>query len=92
MDKVSMYLENGIFQKKLLILEIYLQNYQILSKSTDLLRFLIAEDSLKIKKGLELVYRPHFFIEFFDKKLSFVILHKQAKFHYQTVSISQVFQ
>ena len=31
-----------------------------------------------------------FLIEFFDKKIYFVILHKLAKFHYQPVFTSQV--
>ena len=31
-----------------------------------------------------------FFMEFFDKKIYFVMLHKLAKFHYQTVFSSQV--
>ena len=30
------------------------------NQNTDLPRFLFKEDSLKIKKGLELVSRPHF--------------------------------
>ena len=33
---------------------------------------------------------PTFFREFFDKRLYFVMLHKLAKFHYQTVFTSQV--
>ena len=57
-----------------------------------LLRFFVTEDSLKIKKGLELVSRLHFFKEFFDKKIYFVILHKLTKFRYQTVFTSQVIQ
>ena len=50
-----------------------------------IVRILFAEDSLKIKKAT-------FFIEFFDKTFCFVILHKLAKFHYQTVFTSQVIQ
>ena len=65
------------------------QNYQNLSKSAH--RFYFTEDSLKIKKGLELVSRPYFSYNFF-KKISFVILNKLAKFHYQTVFTSQVIQ
>ena len=34
-------------------------------------------------------FQATFFIEFFDKKFSFVILHKVAKCHYQTVFTSQ---
>ena len=34
-----------------------------------LLRFLFTEDSLKIKKGLELVSRPHFPYNFMIKKV-----------------------
>ena len=44
----------------------------------DLYRIFFTEDSLKIK--------------LFDKKNSFVILHKLAKFHYKTVFTSQVIQ
>ena len=58
----------------------------------DLHRILFTEDSLKIKKGLELVFRPNFSYNFFNKKNYFVILHKLAKFHYQTVFTSQVIQ
>ena len=35
-----------------------------------LLRFLFTENSLKIKKGLELVCRPHFSQNFLIKKLT----------------------
>ena len=37
------------------------------NQHADLLRFLFTEDSLKIKKGLELVSRPHFSYNFFIK-------------------------
>ena len=40
------------------------------NQHADLLRFLFTEDSLKIKKGLELVFRPHFPLNFMIKKLS----------------------
>ena len=53
----------------------------------DHLRFLSTEDSLKIKKGLEL-----FFLKFFDKKFYFAILHMLVNFHYQTVFTYQVIQ
>ena len=46
---------------------------------------LFAEDSLKITKGLELISRPQVSWNFLIKKNYFVILHKLAKFHYQTV-------
>ena len=52
---------------------------------TDLPRFLFTEDPLKIKKGLELVYRPHFSWKFLIKKFSFVIWQKLTKFHYHAV-------
>ena len=48
------------------------------------------EDSLKIKKGLGRVSRRHFFIEFCDEKISFVMLHRVAKFRHQTMFTSQV--
>ena len=61
-----------------------------LNQCTDIIRFLFTEDYLKIKKDLELVSKPHF--SFFDKKFSFVILHKLAQLHYQAVFTSQVIQ
>ena len=61
------------------------------NQHADLLRILFTEDSLKIKKGLELVSRPYFSWNFF-KKFYFVILHKLAKFHYQAVVTFQVIQ
>ena len=39
----------------------------------------------KYTKGLDLVSRPQFSQNFFNEKFFFVILHKLAKFHYQTV-------
>ena len=62
------------------------------NQHTDLLRFLFMEDYLKIKKGLELLSKAIFFLEFFDEKFSFVMLHKLAKFHHQTMFTSQVTQ
>ena len=56
-----------------------------------LLRLFFKEDSMKIKKGLELVSRLHFSY-FFDKHSSFVILYKLIKFRYQTVFTFQVIQ
>ena len=58
----------------------------------DFLRIIFTGDSLKIKKGLEISFQATFFIEFFDKKFYFVILHKLAKFHYQIVFTSQAIQ
>ena len=59
-----------------------------------LLRFLwkLDENSLKIKKGLELVFRPHFSYNLLIRKFYFAMLHKLAKFHHQTVFTSQVIQ
>ena len=37
-------------------------------------------------------FQATFFIEFFNKKISFVILHELAEFRYQTVFFSQVIQ
>ena len=50
----------------------------------DLLEFLFTEVSLKIKKGLELISRPHFSQNFLIKFFA-IILHKLAKFNYWTV-------
>ena len=60
------------------------------NQHTDLLIFLFTGGSLKIKRGLELVSRPHFF-HFYDKKFSFVILHKLENFCYQTMFTSKFF-
>ena len=46
----------------------------------DLLRFQLTQDSLKIKKDLEIVSRPCFHWYF-----SSVMLHKLAKFHHHIV-------
>ena len=54
------------------------------------LRFLFTENSLKIAKSPELVSRSNFSYIFY-KIFSLVILHKLAKFRYQTVFTSQVF-
>ena len=62
------------------------------NEHADLLRFLFKVDSLKIKKGLELVSRLHFSNNFFDKTFSFVLLHKLAKLHYQTIYTFHVIQ
>ena len=46
----------------------------------------------KNSKGPKTSFRAKFFIEFFDEEFLFVILHKLAKFHYQTLFTSQVIQ
>ena len=38
-----------------------------------------------VQKGLGTSFQVTFFIKYFDKKFSFVILHKLVKFHYQTM-------
>ena len=43
-------------------------------------------------KGPGASFQFTFIIEFFDKNVSFVILHKLAKFHYQTVFTTHVIQ
>ena len=47
------------------------------NQHTDLLRLLITEDSLKIKKS-EISFQALIFLKKFGKKFSFVILHKVA--------------
>ena len=51
-----------------------------------------TENSLKIKKGLELVSKPYFSHKYFVKNFSLVMLHKLVKFHHQTVFTSQIIQ
>ena len=71
-------MENKIFEESYLYLY-YICNSKTIkicpNQHADLLRFLFTEDSLKIEKGVELV------LHFFDKKFSFIIWHKLAKFH-----------
>ena len=43
-------------------------------------------------KGPGISFQDTFFIEYFDKKFSVVILHKMAQLHYQKVFTSQVIQ
>ena len=43
-------------------------------------------------KGPGTSFQVTFFVEFFDKNFSFVMLHKLAKFHYQTMLTFQVNQ
>ena len=74
-------------------LYLLLQNYQNLSKSAHIspqIRF--TEDSLKIKKGLQLVSRTPFSHNFLIKNFSLAMLHKPDKFHHQTMFTSQVIQ
>ena len=63
----------------------------IQNQHVDLLRIIFTKDFLKIKKGVELVSRPHF-SQNFDKKFNFVILHKLVKFLQQIVFTYQVIQ
>ena len=62
-----------------------------LDQHPDLFRFSFTEDSLKIKKGLELVFKPHFTLNFLIKRV-FLIPHKLTKFHYHTVFTFQGIQ
>ena len=52
-------------------------------------RFLCVEDSWKIKNTS---FQATVFIKCFDKNFYFLILHKLAKFYYQTVFTLQVIQ
>ena len=60
------------------------------NQHADPLRFLFTEDSLKFKKDLELVSRSQFRYNFLINFFVFAILHKPAKFCYQTVFTSLV--
>ena len=82
----------GKFLKEVTYIRYVIANLSTFSPNqhAGLLRFFFPEHSLKIKKGLEIESRPHFSCNFLIKK--FVVLHKLAKFHYQTVFTSQVIQ
>ena len=45
----------------------------------------------KNRKGTRSLSKVTFFVEFYDRNFSFVILHKLAKFHKETVFTSQIF-
>ena len=62
------------------------------NQHADLHKFMLTEDSLKIKKRPRTSFQATFFIEFLDKKCSFVIFHKLVKFHCQNEFTSQVIQ
>ena len=68
------------------------QTYQILAKLACRPQIPFYRGFFENGKDLELVSRSHFSIEIFDKFFFFVILHKLAKFHYQTMYTSQVIQ
>ena len=61
------------------------------NQHTDFFRSRFTEDSLKIKKGLELDSGPHFHGIFSLKKCSLVMLHKLAKFDHHTVFTFKLF-
>ena len=88
-NEAYLLLENEIFEGSSLYYicnSISIKIYP--NQDPDLHRIFCAEDSLKIKKGLQAL----FFQEFLDKKNYFVILHKLTKFHYQAAFASQVIQ
>ena len=85
-------LENDIFEATCLYDICNSKNIKICQNHhAHLLRFLFTGDSFKLKE-LGTSFQAIFFIKFFDQNLSFVILHKLTKFHYQTVFTFQVIQ
>ena len=81
------------FWSKLLILDMSTQSYQILSKSAcrpPQIPFYRRFFENWKESGTS--FQATFFTEIFDKKFSFAILYKLAKFNYQTVFTSQVNQ
>ena len=89
---VPSLLENEIFEASYL--------YQIdISKTikicpnhhTDFLRFLFTEDCLKIKKGLELVSRPHFSQNFLMKKFLLKYYMNQPSFITRLCLLAKLF-
>ena len=60
-NQAQILLENEIFEVSCLYWICNSKAFEICSNQhADLLRIVFIEDSLKIKKGLELVSRPHF--------------------------------
>ena len=55
-------------------------------------QFSLYEGFFENEKGRGTSFQSIIFIEFFDKNISFVILHKLANFHQQTMFNSQVIQ
>ena len=72
-------------------MNLFITTYYISNISSLLQKFYFPIEtvlnSLQTQKGLELVLRPQFLQNF-----SFIMCHKLAKFHEQTVFISQVIQ
>ena len=54
--------------------------------------FFFTDDLLKIRKEPGTSFQVTIFVEFFNKNIYSVLWHKLAKFQYQTVFTSQVFQ
>ena len=53
---------------------------------------LFCRGFLENKKEPETIFQASSMVEFSDKFFSFVILHKLAKFHYQSILNSQAIQ
>ena len=71
----------------------YWQNDQNLSKSANRPpQIPFYRGFFENQKGPGTSFQATLFIELFDKKFSFVILHKLATFHHQTMFTSQVIQ
>ena len=71
----------------------YYQNYQNLFKSAHRsTQIPFNRGFFENQKGPGTSFQTIFFIEFFDKQFSFVMFHKLAEFHHQTVFTSQVIQ
>ena len=80
---------NKIFEKNWLYW-IHNANYQNIPKSTDrLLQTPFYTGSLKDKDGPGTMFPAIFFVDCLDRFFSFVMLHKQANFHYQSLFPSQ---
>ena len=52
-------------------------------------RFVFYRGFFKNKNNLELVSRPYFLQDFLNKNFYFVIMHRLAKFYYQTMFTSE---
>ena len=71
---------------------ILLQKLFLLLRKSNLGFYIFYRGFFDNQKGSGTIFQATFFVEFFDKKDYFVILHKLAKFHYQTAFTSQFIQ
>ena len=86
-------MENEVFEASYQYLICFSKTIKILSKSVRRpLQIPFYREFFENQKAPGTSFKTIFFIEAFHKFLFYIILHKLAKFHHQTVLTSQVIQ